>query len=449
MCSGPPPLLRLVGPVARLITHAYYRVTVAGPPVAAQGPLLLVANHPNEAFDPLLVATAVERPVRFLAKAPLFAVPLLGGVLRAAGCLPVYRPSDDPGQTARNAATFAAVTAALRENAAVALFPEGTSHDAPSLAPLRTGAARIALGAAAGGVPLAIVPVGLVLADRDRARSEALAVLGPPLAWDDLRAAGPSADAVRVLTGRIAAALEAVTVNLDAWADEPLVVTAEAVYAATHPVSPDPAERVRRLWLATRWLRALRGSDDPRYPRLAARLRAHGGALARLGLAPADLGEPSDLATAVRWTGRRLPLLAAGAMGLVGLLLVSGPMIAADLLTRGGERGQESRATHHLYVGSALVLLWWVAIVAAVTVGRGPGAGAVAALTLPVAGFTGLAIQQAWARRLHQARRWLFLRGGGGWRRSIVAEQARLGVALGELLSRPPAGTEPDLPADP
>ena len=443
MSSGPLPLLRLVGPVARLITHAYYRVTVAGPPVPAQGPLLLVANHPNEAFDPLLVATAVERPVRFLAKAPLFAVPVVGRVLRAAGCLPVYRPSDDPGQTARNAATFAAVTAALQEGAAVALFPEGTSHDAPSLAPLRTGAARIALGAAAVGVPVAIVPVGLVLADRDRARSEALAVLGPPLAWDELRVAGPSGEAVRELTGRIAAALEAVTFNLDQWADEPLVVTAEAVYAATHPVSPDPAERVRRLWLATRWLRALRGSDDPRYPPLAAHLRAHGRALARLGLAPADLGEPSDLATALRWTGRRLPLLAAGAMGLVGLLLVSGPMIAADLLTRGREHGQESRATHHLYVGSALVLLWWAAIVGTVTLAAGAAAGGMTALVLPVAGFAGLAIQQAWARRLHQARRWLFLRTGGGWRRAILAEQARLGAALGELLSRPPAGAAP------
>jgi glycerol-3-phosphate O-acyltransferase/dihydroxyacetone phosphate acyltransferase len=442
MSSGPPPLLRLVGPVARLITHAYYRVTVAGRPVPDRGPVLLVANHPNEAFDPLLVAVAADRPVRFLAKAPLFSLPLVGAVLRAAGCLPVYRPSDDPGLTARNAATFDAVTAALGHGAAVALFPEGTSHDAPALAPLRTGAARIALGAAADGVPLAIVPVGLVLADRDRARSEALAVLGAPLGWDDLRGAGPSAEAVRDLTGRITAALEAVTLNLDAWADEPLVVTAEAVHAATHSVSTDPAERVRRLWLATRWLRALRAGDDARYRPLAARLRAHGRKLARLGLAPADLHEPSDLTTALRWTGRRLPLLAAGVIALGGVLLVSGPMTVADLVTRGHAVGQESRASRHLYLGSALVLTWWAAIVGAAWALRGAAAGGGTALLLPLAGFTGLAIQQAWGRRLHQARRWLFLRFGGRWRRAIVAEQHALGAALEELLSRPPAGAE-------
>jgi flavin reductase (DIM6/NTAB) family NADH-FMN oxidoreductase RutF len=55
-----PRLLPLVGPLARLVTHAYYRVTIAGNPVPSSGPLLLVANHPNEAFDPLLVALSVN-----------------------------------------------------------------------------------------------------------------------------------------------------------------------------------------------------------------------------------------------------------------------------------------------------------------------------------------------------------------------------------------------------
>ena len=311
-----PWLLPLVGPVARLLVHAYYRVTVAGTPVPQGRPLLLIANHPNEAFDPLLVAAAAGRPVRFLAKAPLFSVPIVGAVLRAAGCLPIYRRSDDPALTAKNEDTFDAVTSALDGGAAIAIFPEGTSHDAPALTPFKTGAARIALGAAEAGIPLEIVPVGLVLADRDRARSEALAVLGPPLAWDDLRGATPAdTDVVRELTARTAGALGAVTLNLDAWADEPLVTTAEAIYAATHPVSPDPAERVRRLWVATQWLRTLRRSGDPRYPPIAAAVKVHGRRLARLGLSPGDLNQPTDLGTALRWTGRRLPLAARGRRG--------------------------------------------------------------------------------------------------------------------------------------
>jgi hypothetical protein len=258
------------------------------------------------------------------------------------------------------------------------------------------------------------------------------------VAWDDLRGAPPTGEAVRQLTDRTSDALQAVTLNLDAWADEPLVTTAEAIYAATHGVPPDPAGRVQRLWVATRRLRGLRRSGDPRYRPLASRVRAHGRTLARLGLAPADLNEPSDLRTALRWTGRRVPLLLAGAGAILGLLLITGPMILADLVTRGRPAAEASRASRHLYVGAALVLVWWAALAAAVAALQGTPAGLVTLLLLPLAGFAGLAVQQAWARRLHQARRWFLLRLGGQWLQRLRAEQAALGAALEDLVVRPP-----------
>jgi glycerol-3-phosphate O-acyltransferase/dihydroxyacetone phosphate acyltransferase len=436
-----PWLLPLVGPLARLITNAYYRVTIAGPPAPMAGPLLLVANHPNMVFDPLLVAAAVPRPVRFLAKAPLFRIPAVGAVLRLAGCLPVYRPKDDPSLASQNQATFAAVTAALAAGAAVAIFPEGTSHDAPALAPLKTGAARLALGAGARGLHLAVIPVGLVMADRDRARSEALVVTGPAVEWDDLRAIPPdSASAVRDLTDRIGAALAGVTVNLDEWADEPLVTIAEAVYAATHFVEADPADRVRRLWVATSLLRRLRQSGDPRYAPLAGAVKAHGRRLAQLGLTPADLVESTDLETAIRWTGRRLPLVAAGGMALLGLLLVSGPMILADVATRRTGPEQSERATRHLFVGAALAGLWWAALAGFGGAVSGWTTGVALGIGLPVLGLGGLAVQQAWAARLHQARRWLLLRFGPDRRRQLVEEQVAIAAQLDDLVARPPVG---------
>jgi glycerol-3-phosphate O-acyltransferase / dihydroxyacetone phosphate acyltransferase len=439
-----PWLLPVVGPLARLITHAYYRVTVAGPPVPRDDPLLLVANHPNMVFDPLLVAAAAGRPVRFLAKAPLFRIPLVGPVLRLAGCLPVYRPKDDPALAARNEATFAAVTDALTGGAAVAIFPEGTSHDAPALAPLKTGAARLALGASAGGLPLAVVPIGLVMADRDRARSEALVVIGPAVGWDDLRGASPeSAAAVREMTDRILAALAAVTVNLEQWADEPLVTTAEAVYAATHPVDPDPADRVRRLWVASGMLRRLRELSDARYAPLASAVAVHGRGLAQLGLAPADLAEPTDLETALRWTGRRLPLLCAGGMALMGVLLVSGPMILADVATRVRRGDQSERATRHLFTGAVLLLLWWTALAGVGGAAGGWALGLALAIVLPVVGIGGLGVQQAWAARLHQARRWLLLRFGAERHSRLLADQAAIARQLDDIIARPPAGAPP------
>jgi hypothetical protein len=217
------------------------------------------------------------------------------------------------------------------------------------------------------------------------------------------------------------------------------VTTAEAIYAATHPVSPDPADRVQRLWHATRWLRALRRTGDPRYAPLASAVKAHGRKLARIGLSPGDLNQPTDFGTALRWTGRRLPLLVAGAMAILGLVLISGPMILADLASRRGSDGQESRASRHLYVGSALVIAWWAALATGAGLAMGAAAAVGALLLLPIAGFAGLAVQQAWARRLHQARRWFFLRFGGTWRRRLLAEQAVLGAALEDLVARPPS----------
>jgi 1-acyl-sn-glycerol-3-phosphate acyltransferase len=49
-----------------------------------------------------------------------------------------------------NDRTFDAAIAALQSGGAVQIYPEGQSHSEPSLTPLRTGAARIALMAESG-----------------------------------------------------------------------------------------------------------------------------------------------------------------------------------------------------------------------------------------------------------------------------------------------------------
>src|SRR5690606_19668180 len=131
--------------------------------------------HPNSLLDPMLVLAAAHRPVRFLAKAPLFDDPKVGWLVKAFRSIPVYLRHDDPTQVGRNDEMFRAVHAALGAGAAVALFPEGISHSEPSLTPLKTGAARIALGAAPLiGRDFPIVPVGLVFREKDRFRSAAL-----------------------------------------------------------------------------------------------------------------------------------------------------------------------------------------------------------------------------------------------------------------------------------
>jgi len=106
--------------VANAALRIYYRLHRAGGAVPLTGPVLLVANHPNSLLDPFLVTVAGRRPVRFLAKAPLFSDPLIGWGVRAVGAIPVYRRMDDPAQTGRNEETFRAVHAALLAQEAMA-----------------------------------------------------------------------------------------------------------------------------------------------------------------------------------------------------------------------------------------------------------------------------------------------------------------------------------------
>src|SRR5881397_1209621 len=60
-----------------------------------------------------------------------------------------YRRMDEGSDPSQNHDTFEAARRVLVTEGAIAIFPEGISHSDPKLRPLKTGTARIALGAAA------------------------------------------------------------------------------------------------------------------------------------------------------------------------------------------------------------------------------------------------------------------------------------------------------------
>jgi 1-acyl-sn-glycerol-3-phosphate acyltransferase len=204
-------------------TDVFYRRQHLGGSVPARGPVLLVANHPNGLIDPAAVANLVDRPVRMLGKAPLFRMPVVSWLVRGVGALPVYRQKDG-ADTAQNRDTFTAVDSALKNGEVVLIFPEGISHDAPQLQPLKTGAARMALSARDSGLnDVMVVPIGLTYRDKERFRSELATDIGAPLTVQ-------ASDDVRSLTERIDTALRAVTMNLDAWDDVPLLDAVDAIW---------------------------------------------------------------------------------------------------------------------------------------------------------------------------------------------------------------------------
>lgn len=191
--------------------------------IPSTGPVLLVANHPNSMLDPPLLGITANRPIHFLAKAPLFRIPLFGGILRTLGMLPAYRACDDPTQMKRNAASLEEAARCLAAGRVVGIFPEGKSHDLPRVDQVKTGAARIAAQAWELGVKnLVIVPVGLNYQRKEQFRTAVWIRVGAPIAMTTWMAAASAEERARVraLTQEIDRRLKMVSIHLDepAWA---------------------------------------------------------------------------------------------------------------------------------------------------------------------------------------------------------------------------------------
>jgi glycerol-3-phosphate O-acyltransferase / dihydroxyacetone phosphate acyltransferase len=224
--------------------------------------LIFVSNHPNALIDPALVFVALPRRVAFLAKSTLFKMPVLGRLIRAVGALPLYRQQDAGADVSRNQETFTVARELLKTGGAIALFPEGVSHNSPKLLPLKTGAARIALGTVSVGknpssLDLQIVPVGLFYTNKTTFRSEALLYFGEPfpvlpVALDE--SGHPPREAVRELTEKIEKSLREVTLNAETEADLIAAGIAEEVFTSSTPEAENLAERleIRQSFLKTR-----------------------------------------------------------------------------------------------------------------------------------------------------------------------------------------------------
>jgi 1-acyl-sn-glycerol-3-phosphate acyltransferase len=210
---------RVIAVVARALALGFFRrIEVDGESRLPRRdrPTLFTVSHLNGFVDPIVCIAGVRRMPRFIAKRALWKVLPARPLLALVGVVPVERRQDNV-DTSSNRSSFEACHRALAKGHAVAIFPEGTTHDRLELAPIRTGAARIALGARAAGVEgITIVPVGILYESKFRLRSRALVRIGEPIHLDDAaasllpdRAAGGEEDhqAVRALTERVAAHL--------------------------------------------------------------------------------------------------------------------------------------------------------------------------------------------------------------------------------------------------
>src|SRR5262249_3682640 len=152
---------------------------------------------------------------------------------------------------------------------AIGIFPEGLSHDESQLARLKTGAARLALGAAhKSGRDIAIVPGGPTFIHPKRFRSRGLVQSGPPLTITPPSSHPPAE--VRTVTDEIGAGLRRLTINAPDWD------TVRALDVVRRLYQPHEVSIEDRVELARRF-NAYYGAvaADPRVLELMSRVRAY------------------------------------------------------------------------------------------------------------------------------------------------------------------------------
>ncbi len=392
---------RAIGRLAQVLVLAFHRRVdvVHRDRLHTEGPTLIVANHGNGFVDPAVVASALRRVPRFLAKSTLWDVVVSRPFLALAGVIPVYRRVD--GDTAGNASTFRAVHDVLAAGGTVAIFPEGTSSDRPSLEKVRTGAARMALGALDETDDITILPIGLSFESHVDVRPAVAVFVGEPISVDGWRresgrtdAGEEDHDAVDALTERIRGSLAAVSPDFESL-DERLILRAAAEVTAR-----DAGTRLEPTFGTVELLaRRLAAAPGPARASVVACYRDYATRLALIGLRDGDLDKRNQIRRLALPAVSAALLFIAGPL-LLTLVVIHLPAIAVVFAASGAARNPVNKGTTRLLVGLVAGLVTWGVTGAALADGAWAWATALAVAVGGVAALATIAPLYTLLRRL-------------------------------------------------
>lgn len=203
--------------------------------IPEKGPLLVLANHPSTFLDPIVIASLLDRKVFFLAKGELFKSKFAKWFFPKLRMIPVYRKQDDPSQMSKNQDTFKKCFEHLEKGGAILMFPEGISITERKLRPIKTGAARIVLGAEANNdfsLNSSIICVGLNYANPHRFNRDLFINIDHPISVVDYKKEyeTDSFKAAENLTEEIRKHLEKLVIAIEDDKTDKLVENIETLY---------------------------------------------------------------------------------------------------------------------------------------------------------------------------------------------------------------------------
>ena len=391
---------RLIVALVKVALRIYFqRIEVTGlEHVPLDTPVIFVLNHPNALVDPVFLLCLAPRKVSFLAKEPLFRMPVISYLVKSMDSLPVYRQQDEGADTRKNQETFIQARKLLARGGTIGICPEGVSHDAPGLKPIKTGAARISLAAVSTGevTDLKIVPAGLYYTSKTRFRSSALLYFGSPITVEPVTLepdGNPPRDAVRELSNRIERALREVI--LDAQHEEELLTTARAeriFSSATHDSDDSLKDELR---LQQRFIKAysvVQKLHPERLRKLEIRMIRFEEELEQAGVDTEQLSPPSSTLSVFLTILKRLLLF----------LLMLGPALLGTvahypayrlggyLATRFSSDSEDVISTVKIMSAMLLFPLTWLIVGVVAYFSLGWVAAVLAVIVIPVCGYSAI-----------------------------------------------------------
>ena len=219
--------------------------------VPKKGPVILAANHPNTMMDPLMVALLCGRNPHFLGKSTLFKSPIAKRFFGSVHVLPVYRKQDAEAEMGNNAQVFEKCYQSLEAGNALVIMPEGISQMDGTLHAIKTGTARIGLGAEvrnAFELGIQIVPAGINYSSPTEFFSDVQCRFGRPIDLGEYKALyeKDEYEAVYEVTNQIRDALEKLTTTVETPESAGVLNDLKKIYKMELAVDLGLAEEIKQ-----------------------------------------------------------------------------------------------------------------------------------------------------------------------------------------------------------
>lgn len=215
------------------------------------GPLIVVANHPNTMIDGWVLGLLYKQPIHFMAKATFFNSKLKKWILTKFKMIPINRASDGKTKGVNNVSSFESCFKLLDQKGILVIFPEGTSFKERFLREIKSGTSRIAIDFAKKhhfDSGLKIVPIGINYSQAEKFRSRILVDVGDSIPIDqcyddELK----YKENVNNLTSKIRLSLEKVLVTPSDKFQDVLLEKIQSLYIRSYKISANVKKKMDEL----------------------------------------------------------------------------------------------------------------------------------------------------------------------------------------------------------